>query len=142
MRVAFDASAAVAVTDELQCPQHRAAMIPVAVTEHDGLHRAEVDGQPGNVLLEGAVFRAGVEEHRARGVASPQREQAGPSVRGAAQAGAAQHPGTAAPPSQAGEFGFHERRDGRQRVGDVVDENLDFDGVDGREGDHVAHDSA
>ena len=56
-------------------------------------------------------------------------KETGQSVGGAAQAAAAEHPGAAAAAAQSGHLGLDERGDRGQRVGDVVDEDLDVERI-------------
>jgi hypothetical protein len=102
-------------------------MVPVPVTQHHGLHRPEIGAEPRDVLLEGAIFRPGIEEHGVHLAGGTDREKAGKAVRGAAQAGATQDPGGAAAAPETGHLGLDKGRYRRERVRDVVDEDLDID---------------
>jgi len=137
MHVTGDLAPAVAITHELQGAQHGAGVIPVAMAEHHGLDRAEIDAEPRDILLERAIFRTGIEKHGVHAVAAAQREQAGQPVRGAAQAGTAQHPCGAASSCEAAQLRLDEGGNGRERIGNVVDENLDVDGVDRGKAGHA-----
>jgi hypothetical protein len=70
-------------------------------------------------------------------VAATDREQAGKTVRSATQTAAAQHPGRSTPSRKTAKLRLDERRHRRQRIRDIVDEDLDVDGVDGGK---VGHD--
>jgi hypothetical protein len=137
MHVAGDLAPAVAITHQLQGAQHGAGVIPVAMAQHHGLDRAEIDAEPRDILFERAIFRAGIEEHGVHAVAPTQGEQAGQAVRGATQAGTSQHPGRATPSCEASQLGLDERGHGGERIGDIVDEDLDVDGVDGDKAGHA-----
>ena len=114
----------------------------MTVAQHHCLDRSKIDAQARDVLLEGAIFRAGIEQHGMRLAAGTDREQAGQAMRGTAQAPAAQHPGSATAATETGQLGLDKGRYRGERVSDVIDEDLDVDGIDGNKGTHVVHDSA
>src|SRR4029079_9972107 len=95
------------------------------------LDAAEIDAEPRDILLEGAVFRPGIEEQRLRFIPAPDRDEAGKAMSGAAQTIAGEHPLAMPPPSEAGKFGFDEGRRRGQAVGDIVDQAMELVAVDG-----------
>ena len=112
-------------------------MVPVAVGEHEGLDRREIDTQPGDVLLEDPVLGSGVEEKGSDLRSPPNPDQAGEAVGGRAQTAARKEPGPAAPALEGGQLGLHERGGAGEIVGHVVDENVDLDLIDGYQETHA-----
>src|SRR5262249_25436514 len=94
------------------------------------LDRPEIEAEPRHVLLEHAILRSGVEQHGMAAAATLHREETGKSMGGAAQAAATENPCAAATPAEAAQLGLDERRHGRQRISDVVDDDLDVERVD------------
>ena len=115
-------------------------MVPVAVGQHHPVDAAHVEAEPLDVALEDLVVRARVEEQRARGVAAPGGDGAGEAVGRAAHALARPQPESAA--GQAGKLVLDEAGNGGEVVGGVVDEDQDFDAVDGGEIVHGGREGA
>lgn len=119
-------------------PGQPTRMVPVPVTEDDGVHRCEVDSESVGVGHHGVWREAGVEGHRRRRTASAHGDQCGiamlgdqTDVRGAGfelrSLGGSGSEGRSRDPVVADQ----------ERVVEVVDQGCDDDLVDRREGDRV-----
>jgi hypothetical protein len=64
MQIAGNRAAAVCLGDKFKRHRQTAGMVPVPMREHHGVDAGEVDTQPGPIVLDRELHRAGVEQNR------------------------------------------------------------------------------
>lgn len=97
VHVSRHVAAAIALPDHSERAQHRTAVVPVAVRQHEAFNPRDVEVQSLNVALEHRFIGPGIEQHRAGALAVPDGDRARQAMSGAAQATARQSTHAARP---------------------------------------------
>lgn len=125
MEVERHVARAVRGADHAERARDAARMVPVAVREHRGVDRAELDAEAGAVAFHRVIDGAAVEQHRPLPVRAVRGDDEGKAVIGAAEAPAREE--AHALLLQAVPFAGDELGCGGEGVGDVVDEDEDVE---------------